>query len=241
MGIKTRDVLRTSGAAKFLALLVCILISAVVTITAAPPPLGDPNEVWVTTSSGDTIVVGEQIELEFYFANENFLEGMTLHMGIDSPDSASWEWIKPIGGYGNDPTREYVTIVPASRWDGSFQFFTVDLFSIPSLGGPDMDSLAIYTVAFSLVMDAGPLEHMWSLHLRPTHTGAICLDSIYIPPLGVSPWYFEGSGTPSWAGPICFTVTESVEGDINCDGQASIQDALHLINWIFRGGPPPCR
>jgi hypothetical protein len=224
--------------------IVIVIHLSILLASAAPPPLGDPNEVWVSTSSGDTLVVGEQVKLEFYFANANPLDIVQLHMGIKSPDSATWEWIKPVGGYGNDPTREYVTIVPGSRLDGSFDWFLVDLFSNlsdSSLGGPDQDSLEIYATTWELTMDAGPLEHMWNLHFIPTHTGTICVDSIRILHQGLDPWCFGGSGDPSWAGPFCFEVVEPVAGDINCDGQANVMDAVYLINWIFRGGPPPCR
>jgi len=29
-------------------------------------------------------------------------------------------------------------------------------------------------------------------------------------------------------------------GDVNCDGKRNVADAVHLLNWLFLGGPEPC-
>jgi hypothetical protein len=26
----------------------------------------------------------------------------------------------------------------------------------------------------------------------------------------------------------------------NCDGNNNISDAVHIVNWVFNGGDPPC-
>lgn len=30
-------------------------------------------------------------------------------------------------------------------------------------------------------------------------------------------------------------------GDVNCDGKVTVSDVVYLINYLFKGGPPPCR
>ena len=30
-------------------------------------------------------------------------------------------------------------------------------------------------------------------------------------------------------------------GDVNCDGAVNVGDAVYLINYIFKNGPPPCQ
>jgi hypothetical protein len=32
----------------------------------------------------------------------------------------------------------------------------------------------------------------------------------------------------------------SKNGDLNCDGLMDLSDVLHLLNYLYRGGPPPC-
>jgi len=196
---------------------------------AEPPAYGDPDEVWITTSSGDTIVVGEQIELQYHIANSVDIYAATLTIGLSSPDSAAWEWVIPEG------FDEYLTTEPGSRFNdnylllgATFEIY-VDTVELDWYGFPDDPT------------PPGPLEHFWSLHLRPTRAGTIIIDTACIRGCVYDNWMLEPIMEPSWAGPLQFTVVEPVKGDINCDGQANIEDAVYLINWIFRGGPPPCR
>jgi hypothetical protein len=91
----------------------------------------------------------------------------------------------------------------------------------------------------------GPLRHMYSFQIKPTSPGTICIDSGYVPP-SVPQWIFLDFGVdmviPTWGGPYCFTVLPSrAPGDVNCDGAGNVGDAVYLINWIFRGGPEPCK
>lgn len=39
-------------------------------------------------------------------------------------------------------------------------------------------------------------------------------------------------------GDVCET---GVKGDLNCDGGCNVGDAVYLINYVFKGGPPPCQ
>jgi hypothetical protein len=89
----------------------------------------------------------------------------------------------------------------------------------------------------------GPLEHAFDIHLKPTSPGTIVIDSSMFPP-GDFPLTFASTGgsiIPAWNGPFEFTVIEPPKGDMNCDGVANLADAIFIINWIFRDGPPPCR
>jgi hypothetical protein len=206
---------------------------------SAPPPLGDDNEVWLTTSSGDTICVGEEVELEYHLANSSIVTALELSLAMESQDGARWEWLQPPEAQGD---LENISVVSGCRWEGIFDVFGADLTSHPALGGP-VDSIELYAVDVDGdAMAPGPLEHMVSLHFRATEPGTICLDTICIPSCALDQWHFAPSGVhPAWAGPICFSVAESPVGDINCDGVANLADAIYIVNWIFKGGPEPCR
>ncbi len=34
---------------------------------------------------------------------------------------------------------------------------------------------------------------------------------------------------------------KAYNGDVNCDNKITVGDVVYLINYLFRGGPPPCR
>jgi hypothetical protein len=212
-------------------------------MTQAQDPIGAPDEVWVTSSVGDTVYVGEEFEFQIHLANSGGVNGLLLQFGIESPESATWQWIEKPNGYGSTPYGDFygfVTLVPETRWNGNFGLFEVGFYAYPEPGGPGMDSVAIGAVGFQDMMAPGPLQHMLSMHLKASHPGTICIDTVFIPP-ATSPWVFQPGGIiPAWNGPFCVTVVEPPAGDVNCDGVANIGDAVCLINWIFRGGSPPC-
>jgi len=204
-------------------------------------PLEDPNEVWVNASSGDTLHIGYETCLQLFFANEYDLDQVIVEFGVSSPDGATWEWLSQPNGEGPWPDEQIVTFVEGNRWEEGINIIGITILPHPPSGGPEEDSVGIGLVSVSdPQMVSGSLEHIISLHLRPTGIGTICIDKICMIPC--DGWQFTPPTIdPSWNGPFCFTVAEPLKGDINCDGKGNIGDAVYLINWIFREGPEPCR
>ncbi len=211
--------------------LLCLCISPL----RAQGPIGDPNEVWVNTSSGDTICVGEEVLIQVSISNSTQITGVVLTFSIYSMDGVEWDWL-------TQPDGKNVSIVPDSRWDEYFGYVLTNYATDPP-NGDQGDSIFVSFFEPFTIMPAGPLEHMLNIHLKPTRTGTLCIDSSFIPPSDPQ-WNYHAMGEliqPTWGGPYCFTVIEAPTGDINCDGKADVGDAVYLINWIFRYGPAPCR
>jgi hypothetical protein len=204
-------------------------------------PLGEPNEVWVTTSSGDTMVVGEDVEFQIYIANDVDILDISCFFIISSSDGANWD----LSAQPPDTTLNIYTCTtnPAALISTS-RFWGQEVEIRSFWCGPVYDTSEQYHFSGNSFSPPhgppGPLEHALSIHFQPTAVGTICVDSLPWPPATI-PLIFNGDMIPAWNGPFCFTVIESPEGDINCDGHANIVDAVYLLNWIFQGGPPPCR
>jgi hypothetical protein len=223
---------------------VALLLSALsvfilASIAAAQPPLGAGNEVWVDVP--DTVYVGQEVEIKVYMANSGTVQAFVSAFQIYSSDADEWDWV----------------VQPPSEWDfmgeinivshvGGFRLWEY----LPSrLGewGPVDSQLAIFDVSAGTYYEPwgppGPLEHAYTIHIRPTKTGTICIDSSDFWAADDMWIYFgsEGSSFPAWNGPFCMTVAEPPLGDVNCDGAGNLGDAVYIINWIFKGGPDPCR
>jgi hypothetical protein len=35
-------------------------------------------------------------------------------------------------------------------------------------------------------------------------------------------------------------ISLALKGDLNCDGVIDVGDAVYIMNYLYRGGPPPC-
>ncbi|NIN00825.1 MAG: hypothetical protein GTO24_22910 [candidate division Zixibacteria bacterium] len=73
-------------------------------------------------------------------------------------------------------------------------------------------------------------------------TTTICIDSCFAP-IPIGPLKFTRSDACSYVPrhnmPYCFSVQVSDRGDANGDGQVNVSDALYMLNYLFRHGPPP--
>lgn len=49
----------------------------------------------------------------------------------------------------------------------------------------------------------------------------------------------NGPVSVSWNGPYTFDVVRSTLGDVNQDGNVNVTDVVRLIQYLFKGGPPP--
>jgi hypothetical protein len=81
------------------------------------------------------------------------------------------------------------------------------------------------------------------LHFTLFDTGTVIIDETYLPNGDfLSFWdtsYF-GLIEPQFT-PLEFHIhpSQNIQGDINNSGDVEISDVVHLINYLFRGGPPP--
>lgn len=207
----------------------------------AQEPLGEPNEVWLNYTSGDTAYLGVEACFQIHFANQFALEYVQVEFGISSPDGAEWQWLDQPDGEGHWPDERILTFVEGNRWVDAIDIVGISTMPHPLSGGVKEDTVGIGLVTVGdPPMATGSLEHIINLHIKPTKTGTICVRKTNFYP--GDDWQFSPpSIVPSWNGPFYFTVVEPPAGDINCDGIGNIGDAVYLINWIFRGGPEPCR
>jgi len=85
---------------------------------------------------------------------------------------------------------------------------------------------------------------MW-IETTPTNAGdTLYVDTTADGTLEKWAWRFQGISeyvTPEWGGPYYFPVVEPsyVCGDADTSSAINILDATHLINYLYKGGPPP--
>ncbi len=77
----------------------------------------------------------------------------------------------------------------------------------------------------------------------------LCVDSTFVAPAG--PWEWQvlstgGAVVPSWDGPHCFDIVPCCQGErgnidyvIGPAGPVDIADLAYLVDYLFRGSPPP--
>ena len=51
---------------------------------------------------------------------------------------------------------------------------------------------------------------------------------------------FCADGTPPSSRIFTPKVSLALNGDVNCDGIVNIGDVVYTVNYLYRGGPPPC-
>ena len=220
-----------------------ILLSLLVLLStaAAQEPLGAGDEVWVDVI--DTVFVGQEVEFQVYIANSDYLLWFDLGMRLESTDGAQWDWV-----FQSEPPwfEPGDSIMLSLNHDSRFWG---DNLESPGFGlGYCYVSMCEFEVGGVSIapphVPAGGLERAYSIHLRPTSPGTISIDTASWPP-ATDQWHFglAGAGNihPVWNGPFHFTVVEPPKGDVNCDGAANVADAVYIVNWIFKGGPEPCR
>jgi hypothetical protein len=209
----------------------------------AQEPIGAADEIWLTSAVGETLYVGQEVIIQVHISNSQELGSAGLMFKIESPDGA-WEltpqaeslWYFSSGGNFLSPYND------SRFWGDALESRTGAVVQ----GEPGQEWFDVGLFSFSLPDAApGPLEHAFDIHLKPTSPGTIVIDSSMFAPPDLYPLLFGNSSgwhiVPAWSGPFEFTVVAPLAGDINCDGSANLADAIFIINWIFREGPPPCR
>jgi hypothetical protein len=221
--------------------------------------IGDPCESGDTvsidvaeygrTTPEDTLCSGVHYEFRIWLKNTVHLGGMSTGFEITSPDSVGWSWKRVSGGWGPggmNTGKACVTVVPGSRMDPVYVVWDLGGFIIKedNVDGLGADTLLLGGLSLDNGLEAGPLEHMLSLHFTPTvartDTGSICIDSVFVPPSGTFVFVdIEGrTFPPDVYGPFCWAVVP-LHGDANGDTLINVGDAVYLITYIFRSGPPP--
>lgn len=84
----------------------------------------------------------------------------------------------------------------------------------------------VATFYFTKVADGDPLS-MLPVYIPPSHTFTLvtgaCADAGSTHPRMLNPKY-----------------SLSKNGDVNCDGLMDLADIIYMMNYLYRGGPPPC-
>jgi len=84
----------------------------------------------------------------------------------------------------------------------------------------------VATLYFDQVVAGAPLA-MSVTEIEPSHSftliSAYCAD-----------------GTPPSERIFSPTLSLALNGDVNCDGMVNVGDAVYTLNYLFKGGPPPC-
>ncbi len=198
----------------------------------------------------DTLFVGMNYEARVFIRNDTYLGEIRIAprflggiVGRDGDTRAGhfWEWLD-VGGYG---ASGCVTVVPGCRmappsvvWDSVFNILEFNM------NEDSPDSLGIRGVTKSVGMATGDSQHMLSIHFTPKMPtyGMVTLwiDTAHVSPTGGLTFYDMG-GTPIY--PTFSTPGEwpiaIICGDANGDAIINVGDAVHIINYVFKGGTPP--
>jgi len=197
----------------------------------------------VGSDGWDTIYVGGDYEFRFWFENDMVWAGLSTGFDIWSPTGGSWKYIGQPDGIGQSG---YFTVVSGSRMEDAFDM-TGLLITEYNVDMVAYDSVLFGGVALYNGLQPGPLEHMVSLHFRPTSptTGdeiyTLCIDSNRVPPSACTFCYYDQGSNAfrfEWDNPICVPI-RLICGNPNGDNTVNVGDAVFIINYIFRGGRPP--
>ncbi len=181
-----------------------------------------------TISLGCPIVVqelnGDSVPIPVYMTNTDTIRSASLGFKHNSPyiDITSVSFIgsmtsTEVGrGYSVDPANNIVEIY----WNSAYDQIR------PQSGGI--------------------LATMWAQVPISTPDHIVDFDSVFVGPsteFVLSP-VTGGVLTPAYNDcgetDLMIVTSHPVCGDVNCDGNANVGDAVYLINWVFKGGNSPC-
>jgi len=145
-------------------------------------------------------------------------------------------------GFANQPSEVEVdlfdvtfdgTIIPPD-WDMSYVIDNVNKtvllrpYADNTTDTPLLDGTTglVATLRFSEVVDGDPLA-MTTTEIPPSHS--FSLISAYC-----------ANGTPPSERIFSPMISLALNGDVNCDGIVNIGDVVYTVNYLYKGGPPPC-
>jgi hypothetical protein len=206
------------------------------------------GDVTIHLNGGDDVAyIGEVNTLEIWIANDARLRnGMSAGFEITYATALAWDM-----GYGSrPPVNEHGRAIGC--WDLTGLLVTHDFNNVSP------DHILMGGVAMMAGLPAGPSELCYTLQFsipsgEPETNNGFSVAPYFYPPsgswafsdIGSYPPDFNGNPTGSMTNPVAPPATfdivdRRVCGDVNCDGSANVGDAVYLIAYIFRGGPPPC-
>jgi hypothetical protein len=108
----------------------------------------------------------------------------------------------------------------------------------------------VWGISRYVEMPNGPNEHVLSYYSCVTSVhdaGTLCFDTCFVPPYGDLVFGDNDGGSiypeVGWTnGGKCWPILnycDCIPGDANGDGQVNVGDAVYLIAYIFKQGPPP--
>jgi hypothetical protein len=195
----------------------------------------------------DTLYVGGEYEFRIWVENDIALGSFVFTYAIWSDDSATWIPVSKPEGYGD---KAAVTVVLGSRMDppeAYFDMFNGILVSDFNFDGGSSDTIAMSAMSYQQNFPPGEMDHVLSIHFSLTglytdgEYGTLCIDttswqcacpdnafqdiygSLFIPDLNCA---------HCW--PVKFLC-----GNPNGDNDVNVGDAVFMINYVFREGPPP--
>jgi len=156
-------------------------------------------------------------------------------------------WTEANGAYTNNFTPVTFDTIPITPpWLTRFEL-AVEMAAngVDGIGEDTVGLFAVYMVGQGF--EDGFNQQIFWIETTPTVVGdTLCLDSaVFNPPSGAWMWVKTGNidFAPGWEGPYCFEVSEPepvyVCGDVNSDAVVNVLDLTVMINYLYKGGPPP--
>lgn len=205
------------------------------------------------TEPVDTIYADNHYEFRFWMARDFGAGGMTLPFKIYSPDDLTWAWLAVPGGYGEGSSSvpgygcACLTFVLGSAFYPGYFDMTGLIVEEFDLDGELSDTIRFGGVGMQGLPKCD-LQHQLSLHFRldPIAPGEVY--SLYIDSLNEPPPSYNYLIFTTWNDPVfpSFEVQSGwpvvyccdVAGDANNDGLTGVGDAVYIVNYVFKGGPP---
>lgn len=84
----------------------------------------------------------------------------------------------------------------------------------------------VATLYFTKVLDGEPLT-MSPTEIPPSHSFTLISSPC-------------AQGVPDYERILSPKLSLSLNGDLNCDGEINLADVVYAMNYLYKGGPPPC-
>jgi hypothetical protein len=244
-----------------------VLLSAFTLLVVGvwPASLHGANKIYVDivrqgqTQAVDTLYLGVNYEYRIWIENDSSLSSFRITLrtigtliGAEPAEKnmgAYWSWLN-VGGYGPSGLgtgKACITVVPGSRMDPPgyvWDYGSGLLVFERNVNEVSPDTIGIGGTATYHGLPPGPLQHMVSIHFKANlpslGEGSLWLDTAKVLPGGGN-IFVDWNGnvvTPSYSSSTPWTIL-AMCGDADADGSVGLADAIYLVNYIFKSGPPP--